>query len=152
MSETARAMLELAAFGRGQIDIRMAHVFATMLILVAKGWGALALSERAVFRDWVGSAFGEDVFALLCYAHHTWVRAPATLALPKRGWSDLRRHEQQVFNDWCLHAHGEDLFLLLRHANRKWIRGASSTSQTLQAITDTEAPPSIPPPKKENDQ
>jgi hypothetical protein len=139
MSETARAMLELAAFGRGQIDIRMAHVFATMLILVAKGWGALALSERAVFRDWVGSAFGEDVFALLCYAHHTWVRAPATL-------------EQQVFNDWCLHAHGEDLFLLLRHANRKWIRGASSTSQTLQAITDTEAPPSIPPPKKENDQ
>lgn len=149
MSETARAMLELAAFGRGQIDIRAVHVFATMLLLVPRGWGELALTERALFRDWVGNAFGEQVFALLCYAYAAWAKSPATLRFPKRSWDELRSHEKQVFNDWCLHAHGEDLFLLLRHAWRKWTRNLSSTSQTLAAITDTEAPPSIPPPKKD---
>ena len=76
-------------------------------------------------------------------------RAILELVTSGRSWVDFTPQEKMIFEEWCQYAKGADLYLLLRHSHRKWSRGASSTSQTLAAIQETDAPPSIPPPKDE---
>lgn len=65
---------------------------------------------------------------------------PVLIELAERPWSELDDGERRAFGSWLEEARGEDLYLLLREARSRWRRRRRSSSHTLAAQRELEAP------------
>jgi hypothetical protein len=75
----------------------------------------------------------------------------ALFELLDRGWIEMSESEKGLFDSYAAGVRGVDIYTLLRFARRRFRRTASSSSTTLAAIEEWQAPLTEPPEGDDNE-